>query len=311
MIRPLMMLPLALSLIAGTAHAGEHLQPAFAIEKSRLDTGKQTLDPERGYIALHSPRGEGGAKAPTRLLGAFLRQPDASTMDAWRADMDKAMVKAKKRYAADLELWQGQVQQAAQVKVKPPEKPPEPTEAMLTVTPLEIRDAFTIGPMFVYEKGADTVSYLESVKPGTYILYGPITVLPDDVAVGGPCLCMGTVAFEVKPGVVTDLGDLLARVPTADNTALLPTGKLPKPVEAPARQGPYTMVATTGLPKGMNVVPAELHAHGKVNNYYGLFVSRLSSIEGVLAYHRDKVVDVRSGQDLPDPTITSHAKPKV
>ena len=47
------------------------------------------------------------------------------------------------------------------------------------------------------------------------------------------------------------------------------------------------------------IVPAELHAGRRVPNYLGLEIDRVMPIDGVLAYRRDKVIDVRSGATLP------------
>ena len=54
--------------------------------------------------------------------------------------------------------------------------------------------------------------FLKAIPPGTYILAGIAVVgwvMPDEGAMSAS-LCMGTVKFEAKPGVVTDLGEILA-----------------------------------------------------------------------------------------------------
>jgi hypothetical protein len=48
-----------------------------------------------------------------------------------------------------------------------------------------------------------------------------------------------------------------------------------------------------------------------MNNYFGATVTRMAPIPGVLAYHRDVVVDERTGQEIASPTIISRAKIKL
>ncbi|HLL31602.1 MAG TPA: hypothetical protein VK403_11445, partial [Allosphingosinicella sp.] len=44
---------------------------------------------------------------------------------------------------------------------------------------------------------------------------------------------------------------------------------------------------------GLPVVAADLRAAGKMPNYFGIEIDRLPAVPGVLAYERDKVVDVK------------------
>lgn len=297
MIAPALMLATALQPV----HAADKPKQPVPIEKTRLADASQKLDATRGYIAISDHQ---------RLFGTFLRVPDDETMAAYRADVVKAMAKAKKHYASALETWEADVKTAAQLKQPAPAKPVEPTEETLGVMVPELRDMVTIGPMFIFAKDASSFTYLHEVKPGTYVYYGGLMAAPSG-ALMGACTCMGTVAFEVKAGVVTDLGNTLNQQAEIDPHAVLMTGKPTdvKLLEKQRAKGPTAGVE--GLPQGWDVVPAEFHAYRKINNYYGVFVTRVGAIPGVLAYHRDKVVDARTGQELPDPLITSRQKPKL
>lgn len=299
-----------LAMIAPALMLAAALQPAYAadkprlpvpVEKTRLADASQKLDPARGYMAMSDHQ---------RGFATFLRVPDEATMAEYRADVDKAMAKAKKHYASALESWEADVKTAAQLKQPAPAKPAEPTEETLGVMVPELRDLVTVGPMFIFAKDGGSFTYLHEVKPGTYVYYGALMPLPSG-ALSGACACMGTVAFEVKAGVVTDLGNTLNQQTEIDSHAVSMVGKPVdvKQVEKLRAKGP--LAGVSGLPQGWEVVPAELHAYRKINNYHGVFVSRVGAIPGVLAYHRDKVVDARTGQELPDPLITSRQKAKL
>ena len=59
-----------------------------------------------------------------------------------------------------------------------------------------------------YEKTAETKTYVQALPPGRYVIAGVAFK-----GMGGvTCMCMGTVAFEAKPGMLTDLGYLLSGI---------------------------------------------------------------------------------------------------
>jgi hypothetical protein len=176
-----------------------------------------------------------------------------------------------------------------------------------------LRDAVSFGPMFVYAKG-DRFSYLNSVKPGTYIWYGPLMVVP--AGASGTCWCMGTVRFEVKPGVVTNLGDVLWTRPhfvdQHDISLMLGGAKIAERAQA-ARAEVAAGGTHTDLPVTLKGWPAEmpaLQAAGKLNNYYGAMVSRLPPVDGVLAYSRDRVIDAVTGEEVANGPIVTRQKIK-
>ena len=45
------------------------------------------------------------------------------------------------------------------------------------------------------------------------------------------------------------------------------------------------------MPRG----PAQYRAAGKIDNFFGVMVDRLTALPGVLAYQRDQVIDVPTG----------------
>lgn len=135
----------------------------------------------------------------------------------------------------------------------------------------------------------------------------------------GNCYCMGTVKFEVKPGVVTDLGTSLADLPRWQEDKDVARLELDrKNAERVAAGKPPLKTLGGGTPSygapaslsSWPVVKAELHASPKMNNYYGVIISRVAPIPGVLGYHRDVIVDERTGKEVDSPTLVSLAKIK-
>ncbi len=179
---------------------------ADAIEEKHIISGKAKLDPLKGYIYLH---------APTRWYGTFLRVPDETTRTEYNADFEKAFAKELKRHESRLAAWRSSADIAKRTKSKIPEKPEEPTREKFSIGPIELRDMVSFGPMYVFAKAETRMSYLNSVKPGTYIWYGPLMIDPSQ-GVLGACYCMGTVKFDVKAGVVTDLGNALLAAPQTE-----------------------------------------------------------------------------------------------
>jgi hypothetical protein len=289
------------------------LASAEAVEEKNLVSGKQKLDPASGYIFV---------QAPYRTFGMFLRVPDEGTRAEHKKDWDEAFAKAQKKYPDQLRSWQSRAEVARQTNKKTPEKPIEPTPETFSIDPIELRDQTAFGPMFIFSKDEATgrFNYLNQVKPGTYIYYGPLLMQPG-MAAGGLCYCMGTVQFEVKPGVITDLGNFLIAAPTptknwdvasvdswrrAEEKAI----KSGKPLEVPGFGVPALAYGVPDSLKALPTVRAEFHASGKLNNYYALSLTRMPPIPGVLDYRRDTVIDLRTGQDVPNPPITTQVKIK-
>ena len=284
--------------------------PSYAkvVRESDVTSGNVQLDPSMGYIFV---------SGSTRLTGLFLRVPDQGTRNAYEQDRLAAFAKAQKHYRADLREWRSH-NNLLDPSLRPlPGMPEEPKLADITIDPIELRDMEGFGPLYVFAK-SENFSYLNAVKPGTWIYYGPL-MLAANGATAGECFCLGTVRFEVKPGVVTDLGNSLSVAPQWDsdmdvgrlqlketNTKRVAEGKEPIGVD----KGPLAY----GLPATLASWPsvkAELHASPKMNNYFGATVTRMAPIPGVLAYHRDVVVDERTGQEIASPTIISRAKIKL
>ncbi|MEQ1540789.1 MAG: hypothetical protein ABL926_00905 [Novosphingobium sp.] len=280
---------------------------AETVEEKNVLAGKVKLDPAMGYIFT---------QAANRTFGLFLRVPDDATRAEYQKDWDEGFEKAKKKYASAIKTWEKDAAIARQTKAKVPEKPVEPTRENFSIGSIELRDMVSFGPMFIYNKAPTRFTYLTSVKPGTYIYYGPLMYSPGLVP-AGQCYCMGTVKFDVKAGVVTDIGNFLVAAPKPappyDVTAQFwqdYNAKREAKGKAPVLVTPELAYGVPDSLKGWPSVQAEFHASGKLNNYFGTVITRMPPIPGVLDYRRDTVIDARTGTAVPNPPIRTQVKLK-
>jgi hypothetical protein len=262
-----------------------------AVEEKNLLSGKEVFDSESGYIFN---------SGPTRLVAMFLRLPEPTDISDYEKRWGEALSKAKADYGRNLVSWEKAAQRAAAANRESPPRPVEPTAEDFEIEPIEMTYRVTMGPQFVFAKNKDpeNYSFLSKVKPGRYAYYGPV------IGIGGsvPCYCMGTVRFDVKPGVITDLGNFLVAAPQFD-----PAFPRAGVALSEATQGLYGMPyglpppripVSYGLPPSLAHFPnvrAEFRAHGKISNFWGLNVNRLYPVPGVLAYDRDIPVDATTG----------------
>jgi hypothetical protein len=290
--------------LASSAAATDVVVPkAVAIEEKNLVAGKVSLDPAKGYIFL---------RGKERQFGVFIRVPDQEDRDGYQKEWEKRFIKAKKAYPTALERWRMDAASAAELKRKPPRKPVEPTRETFSIGPVEQRTMESFGPVFVYAKDPanKAYSYLTAVKPGTYIWYGPI-MLASEGGYAGICACMGSVKFEVKPGIVTDLGNFLT---TAPKIAEQDDAQINDLRDNPAQFAKFEAALAEnqgepsyGLPASLRSWPsarAEFSASGKIDNFLGVMVSRLPPIPGILAYQRDTVIDVRTNTPVSSRTMS-------
>ena len=300
-----------LSLVPGAVLADEF--KSGPVEEKNVVSGKVTLDPAAGYIFV---------QATTRTFGTFLRVPDAETRAIYEKDREEAFAKAQKKYASALRNWETAFKaRQTNPNIQVPPKPVEPTRETFQIDPIELRDMTSFGPMFIYNKGEGRFAYLQKVRPGTYVYYGPVSAAPNMPAFG-LCNCMGSVRFEVKPGTITDLGNSLVAASAPEPPFDVQTqDALRRADEKAAKDGaPQADRALTnpntlayGLPDTLKAWPAmrgEFSASGKMNNYFGLMITRMQPIPGVLGYRRDAVVDLRSGTEVPNPTIYTQVRIK-
>jgi hypothetical protein len=287
----------AIILAALLMASGETTPPAVPIEEKAVVSGTVKRDPASGYIYLTASR---------RQAGIFVRIPDQEEIDAYHKDWEKAFAKAQKIYPQLLRDWPIEARMAKANQTRIPEKPEPPTRETFTIGAIWQRTMQSFGPTYVFAKDqtGQSFNYLTAVKPGTYIWYGPVIVTAEG-PYAGVCYCMGSVKFEVKAGVVTDLGNFLIAAPGTEEVAEETTADIRT---ARGWTGLKIGVANEavpvryGLPPSLSAWPsaqADFVASGKIDNFLGVMISRLPPIKGVLAYQRDTVIDEKSGTPVP------------
>lgn len=247
-----------------------------------------TIDPGKSYIFFRTTE-----RSPLM----FFREVTPAQLAAHERSRGEAFAQARRRYERDFALWQRDQQECgggrtgAFCRGERVQRPAEVTEANF-VHPIPLLGNFVTvspGPQFTRADGAYT--YLMAVEPGTYSVYGPI--FSSDAAAMGYCLCMGSVRFEAQAGRIVDLGEV--RYPRADA------------IHAGTRNGalrrfrsieilPYQAAMTR--PDRLNGLPvdaANFRAADKVPNYFGVWIDRMAPMPGVLAYDRDRIVDLQAG----------------
>lgn len=264
---------------------------ARPIEQAQLEKGKEQIAPDTGYIFL---------TAPGRFAGSFIRVPDAADLEEYRKARAEAFAQAMTRYEKDLERW---TRRKASLRAgdQLPEPPEKPAEATFTFASVEQFFASGFGPTFVFSKQASGYAYLEALKPGTYIWYGPAFLGKQGYL--GQCYCMGTVKFAVAPGVITNLGNMLFALPRWEDDRGAPTPQIKENsglngfvIDLPQQSGTINLDMPPALAAYPSVVP-EFSAVGKINNFYGQMIARIAPIDGVIAYDRDRVIDLKAQDD--------------
>lgn len=268
---------------------------AQAIEEKNLLSGKAKIEPDSGYIFVNGS---------VRQAGLLLRLPDAETIAAYEKDWSEALAKVQAKYPKKLKAWQDRVETARLTGKAPPEPPIEPTPENFAISAIELRDPVGFGPQYAFAKAKDPdgFSYLMKVKPGRYVYYGQLFGAPSS-GYFGTCYCMGTVAFDVKAGMITDTGNFFLAAPGTD-PAFPPRSEkvsgseigLYRPVAGADQFGAVTF----GLPQTLQNYPserAEFRAYGKLDNFYGVTIGRMPPVPGVLAYDRDRIVDLKANAE--------------
>lgn len=146
------------------------------------------------------------------------------------------------------------------------------------------------------ENGLQT--FVFKAKPGTYIIAAGTW----GAGMMGTCMCMGTVKFEAKPGVVTDLGYVFG-VRDDQPTSFPELSPYVRGVDMPEGISRYVMTVrpySDGMFVPKEIVPlpriaADFHAVDKFPNYFGGIVDRMAPVPGILGYDADgHVLDLKA-----------------
>jgi hypothetical protein len=264
---------------------------AAQIEEKNVIKGKFQFSNETGYIYL---------TGTSRQFGLFLKTPNAADVEAYTADWEKAFLKAQQKHTKLLSRWESDVKLAAQTKSKVPEKPVEPTRENFSIGDIETRHSVSFGPNYVFSKDKvnSNYAYMIPVSPGTYTYHGPLMFDPNAGYIG-TCYCMGSIQFEVKAGVVTDIGNFLVAAPFAnkDMGDKKPVAKKDNLFVRTLNAADVSTEVKFGLPETLSKYPsvvADFRAAAKADNFFSAMVSRMPPIPGILGYQRDKVVDFKA-----------------
>lgn len=263
--------------------------------KAVADKPVAEIDPAKSYIIVQT-------ETATPLT--FIRRPEKEDIDDYlrrrKEALDKAHDKWGKKHAKwvqEAAAWDKMSSQDRRGAARPAE-PVEPTDANLAFPAIEQENMVSIGPFnrFAKEKGRSI--FLHMVPPGRYAFYGPVIIA---AGVGGTCLCMGSIQFEVKPGQIVNTGTMVGNW-MAERAKAKAEGRPVPPITA---EFPGKMTTTSWLPPvagdkvdprlaAFTIVPADLRASGRVPNYFGLQIDRLTPVPGVLDYDRDRIIDVKA-----------------
>ncbi|MBA16950.1 MAG: hypothetical protein CMN73_11450 [Sphingomonas sp.] len=254
----------------------------FVDHKAVRDKPDAQLDPAKAYLMYRL-----NGISPLYLI----KEPTEADLAEYARLRGEALAEAQEDYPKDRTRYERRLQRWNLNPVgDPPEEPVEPTDENFEFTPIEQLEMFSIGPLNRFAKNTVSV-YLEELPPGTYRIYGLLRQ-PNGDARPGLCFCMGSVRFEVRAGEVTDLGFLdmpalnAMQDPTDHETPLRVFGSLPEGVDLDSR------IVASGLP----LRAADLHPAGKLPNYFGVATYRIPAIPGVIAYDRDRIIDLTAKQ---------------
>lgn len=260
----------ALALSAGAATAKDKY--VFVEGKAVPDKPAVAFDPAKAYILVRSE-----SMMPLMLM----KDPTQADLDQYAKLRAEAFAEVRESYERKLARWKLEADQAAARKLRKPEKPVEPTEANFELTPINLLTRIDIGPQNRFAK-AGRSTYLHAVTPGSYRVYGQLMFIPNN-GFQGTCFCMGSVRFEAKAGEIVDLGTL-EPMPPAD-------GANPAKMERFVRPGGEIDPRLKDFP----IRPAVFRPAGKLPNYFGVTISRVPAIDGVMRYDRDRIVDLTVG----------------
>ncbi len=280
----LRMISTALMIAAGLAGA----TVAQAQNRER-DRGPRQFG-ENNPIVLRSDRAYIFYRTPSRTTFRFLRESTPEQVADHAARRAEAFNRARERAERRVANWE---RNRATCRPRTGEysctdpRPEIPTEAAFEF-PSIYEGNFTGNEYRPRLLNQDAWSgWLIAVEPGTYALYGQITETTNGPA--GVCYCMGSVRFEAPAGQITDMGEIVAAPADQQGNIDPQNFRLGHFVTVapwdPAMRSPAQFA-------NLRVAPPQLRAADKMVNHFGIPITRLAPIDGVLGYERDRVIDL-------------------
>ena len=253
-----------------------------------------TLKPDRAYILYRTVKMDG-------VIGAdlvFMRDPESDEQAAYRSAWQAAFAKAKaKRDRERASALAANASGKGSKVTVPPVLTPRDFLFRYDGPPNLMR--VHSGNQYLETPGENV--YLIEARPGSYLVAGQAFKLFVNTQT---CMCMGTVRFPARAGMITDLGHVLID----DVASVSPLPELAPFTGRGARiNGAILLMVSTVRPyaegdsvpellRALPRVPAELRAVGKFPNRFAASVNRMAPIPGVLAYDEDRVIDLKAGR---------------
>ncbi len=256
-----------------------------------------TIRPDRAYLLLRAIRGA------FTIQPVLLRVPTSDELAQYDAARTAALSKAQTK------LRRASSRADAQKAVADDSNRSAAEAASFTVDFTDVTNVQAFNASRVFIKGRPESWYLVEVPPGTYVVYG--------LSLGGggikpglhTCFCLGSVEFDARAGIVTNMGTFLADSaykpsaipeltgesgfgPSSDAGFMrLLTGTIrPAEVGAPI---PAPLPSTT-------VEVARYRPVGRFFDPRAIGINRMVPIPGVLDYRGGRVVDPRTGEIIED-----------
>lgn len=285
-------LRLLLLLLAGLACAASPTQAADGDEpkwqtKAIADKPQVVLDPAKAYILV---------EADAMVLPYFMRVPSVEEAATHARNRSEELARERAKWDKKHASWQRQIEglKRSPSSSPRPTEPLEPTEENFGWPRYEMSHPVAIGPQNRFSKTDGSV-YLQEVPPGDYLYYGNYNGLGV-----GTCACLGTASFNAPAGKVVALR---MRLPFLEALQSEPKDRRPKnaldlpPGITSLRLEPGA--STDPRLPAAKIIPARLVPAGPMPNFFGIEVDRLTAIDGVFAYERDKQVDLRGAPPMP------------
>ncbi len=273
------------------ASAPATAKPAFS-QQFKANTAV-SLDPAKAYLLVRSP-----LSLDVRLL----RDARPDEVAAYKVERAAALEKARAKYARRLASYQSEIKSWNRLApdqrtgLEKPEQPIEPTDDNLAFKGIESDKFVSIWGGRIFDKPSQ--ARLIAVDPGTYRIYGQMIVGNNGSALGF-CVCMGSVQFDAAPGRITDLGQIRFPLAEALREKVEPSWNGLTPGKGGLTAMRVEPMRTTDpVPASLANLPREAavyRAAGKIDNFFGVQIDRLTALAGVLAYKRDEVIDLRAG----------------
>lgn len=255
-----------------------------------------TVEPDKGYIFLRMGKTSKKWQPGFTLIRKLSDEEIAAYEIVKTAEFEKALEKNTRKREKRL---------AALAKAKDKGEPY--TRAIPPILTYEkfvfeydaVSNVYAVPVRKEYQKTEYGRDVLFTLTPGQYVL----------ADIGGVCMCLGTVQFTVKPGVVTDMGMIVSDIADRYDEP----SKYPEVWERVKDHGTYRTgffyvssalrphkdeMSVPDVIKDLERVPADYTAMGKMPVYFSTMVDRLAPVPGVLDYKGDKVIDVKALKTL-------------